>query len=202
MYLRRERGIMCGARSRQCRRAHRAGAGKFHDNYLTEVFTACSSLFVSLMVLSMGPMARAPGGAQAGQKGVYVRRVEPTSPAGTLLKRGDIVLAFDGTDIANDGTVPFRSGERISFSYLVSKKYVGDKVRACLGVWLRPPCATDRSWRVGGCLWPALSASFTWGTELIARQDTCSMQHDVLPFPWLICSRLRRRIFAALILCI
>ena len=67
--------------------------------------------------------------AQAGQKGVYVRRVEPTSPAGKMLKRGDIVLAFDGTDIANDGTVPFRSGERISFSYLVSKKYVGEKAR-------------------------------------------------------------------------
>ena len=31
-------------------------------------------------------------------------------------------------DIANDGTVPFRSGERISFNYLVSKKYTAEKV--------------------------------------------------------------------------
>jgi hypothetical protein len=30
-------------------------------------------------------------------------------------------MSFDGVDIANDGTVPFRSGERISFSYLVSQ---------------------------------------------------------------------------------
>ena len=97
-------------------------------------------------------MARAPGGAQAGQKGVYVRRVEPTSPAGALLKRGDIVLAFDGTDIANDGTVPFRSGERISFSYLVSKKYVRDKVRACRGACCNSPCATGRSWRLGSAV--------------------------------------------------
>lgn len=67
--------------------------------------------------------------AQAGQKGVYVRRVEPTSPASAALRRGDIVLSFDGTDIANDGTVPFRSGERISFSYLVSRKYVGEQAR-------------------------------------------------------------------------
>ena len=58
-----------------------------------------------------------------------MRRVEPTSPASAALRRGDIVLSFDGTDIANDGTVPFRSGERISFSYLVSRKYVGDQAR-------------------------------------------------------------------------
>ena len=58
-----------------------------------------------------------------------MRRVEPTSPASAALRRGDIVLSFDGIDIANDGTVPFRSGERISFSYLVSRKYVGDQAR-------------------------------------------------------------------------
>lgn len=29
------------------------------------------------------------------------------------------------------GTVPFRSGERISFSYLVSQKYTNDKVQPC-----------------------------------------------------------------------
>ena len=62
-----------------------------------------------------------------------MRRVEPTSPASAALRRGDIVLSFDGTDIANDGTVPFRSGERISFSYLVSRKYVGQQARP--GVW-------------------------------------------------------------------
>ena len=28
--------------------------------------------------------------------------------------------------MAADGTVPFRSGERISFGYLVSQKFVGD----------------------------------------------------------------------------
>ncbi len=34
----------------------------------------------------------------------------------------DVLLSFDGVDIASDGTVPFRSGERISFSYLVSEQ--------------------------------------------------------------------------------
>ncbi|MCD7459804.1 hypothetical protein HAX54_042019 [Datura stramonium] len=31
--------------------------------------------------------------------------------------------------VANDGTVPFRHGERIGFSYLVSQKYTGDDAR-------------------------------------------------------------------------
>ncbi len=35
--------------------------------------------------------------------------------------------SFDGVDIGSDGTVPFRSGERISFTYLISQKYTGDE---------------------------------------------------------------------------
>ena len=66
-------------------------------------------------------------GAQEGQKGVYIRRVEPTSPASEVLSEGDILMSFEGTDIANDGTVPFRSGERISFSYLISQKYTDEQ---------------------------------------------------------------------------
>lgn len=65
---------------------------------------------------------------QTGQKGVYIRRVEPTAPASSWLHEGDILMSFEGTDIANDGTVPFRSGERISFSYLISQKYTDEQV--------------------------------------------------------------------------
>ena len=43
-----------------------------------------------------------------------------------LRGKEDVLLAFDGVAIANDGTVPFRSGERISFSYLVSQKYTNE----------------------------------------------------------------------------
>ena len=41
------------------------------------------------------------------------------------MHRVHYVGAFDGVEIANDGTVPFRTGERISFNYLVSGKYMG-----------------------------------------------------------------------------
>ena len=51
-----------------------------------------------------------------------MRSVNPTSAATSHLKPDDVILAFDGIEIANDGTVPFRTGERIAFSYLISNK--------------------------------------------------------------------------------
>ncbi|CAD7704517.1 unnamed protein product [Ostreobium quekettii] len=67
-----------------------------------------------------------------GQKGVLVRRIEPTCPASQHIDQYDILMKFDGVDIANDGTVPFRSGERIGFTYLVSRKYIDDEVEVSL----------------------------------------------------------------------
>ncbi|XP_071710998.1 protease Do-like 9 [Rutidosis leptorrhynchoides] len=60
-------------------------------------------------------------------KGVRIKRIEPTAPESNVLNPSDIILSFDGVNVANDGTVPFRHGERIGFSYLVSQKYTGDK---------------------------------------------------------------------------
>ncbi|KAF3329156.1 Protease Do-like 9 [Carex littledalei] len=73
------------------------------------------------------PDLRKSMGMKPDQKGVRVRRVEPTAPESGCLHPSDIILSFDGVDIANDGTVPFRHGERIGFSYLVSQKYTGEK---------------------------------------------------------------------------
>lgn len=72
------------------------------------------------------PELRMSLGLGPAQKGVRIRRVEPTSPESQFLKPSDVILSFDGINIANDGTVPFRHGERIGFSYLVSQKYTGD----------------------------------------------------------------------------
>ncbi|KAG2424070.1 hypothetical protein HYH02_015249 [Chlamydomonas schloesseri] len=78
-----------------------------------------------------GAGAGAGAGVQGGMghKGVLVRGVNPTSAAAAVLRPDDVLLAFDGTAISNDGTVPFRTGERISFSYLVTNKFVGDTAR-------------------------------------------------------------------------
>ncbi|XP_031373843.1 protease Do-like 9 [Punica granatum] len=72
------------------------------------------------------PDLRMAMGMKSDQKGVRIKRIDPTSPEHAVLKPSDIILGFDGVDIANDGTVPFRHGERIGFSYLVSQKYTGD----------------------------------------------------------------------------
>ncbi|XP_021733670.1 protease Do-like 9 [Chenopodium quinoa] len=73
------------------------------------------------------PDLRLAMGMKSDQKGVRVRRVDPTAPESKVLKPSDVILSFDGVDIANDGTVPFRHGERMGFSYLISQKYTGDK---------------------------------------------------------------------------
>lgn len=72
------------------------------------------------------PDLRLSMGMKPDQKGVRIRRIDPTAPESMLLMPSDVLLSFDGVDIANDGAVPFRHGERIGFSYLVSQKYSGD----------------------------------------------------------------------------
>ncbi|KAG0474142.1 hypothetical protein HPP92_015999 [Vanilla planifolia] len=59
-------------------------------------------------------------------EGVLVRRVEPTSPAHGILKEGDVIVSFDGVKVGCEGTVRFRSSERIAFRCLISKKFSGD----------------------------------------------------------------------------
>ncbi|KAF1878401.1 hypothetical protein Lal_00047069 [Lupinus albus] len=59
-------------------------------------------------------------------EGVLVRRVEPTSDANNVLKEGDVIVRFDDVRVGCEGTVPFRSNERIAFHYLISQKFAGD----------------------------------------------------------------------------
>ncbi|OWM72285.1 hypothetical protein CDL15_Pgr018170 [Punica granatum] len=54
--------------------------------------------------------------------GVLVNRINPLSDAYNILKKDDIILAFDEVPIANDGTIPFRNRERITFDHLASMK--------------------------------------------------------------------------------
>eukprot|EP00897_Mesotaenium_endlicherianum_P005554 jgi/Mesen1/5026/ME000025S04425 len=66
------------------------------------------------------------------QTGVFINRVQPLSSVCEVVKPGDILLAFDGSPIADDGTVAFRSGERIDFSYLVTRKFAREVSRLTL----------------------------------------------------------------------
>lgn len=50
------------------------------------------------------PDLRMSVGMAPNQKGVRIRRVEPTFSESYHLKPSDVILSFDGVDIANDGT--------------------------------------------------------------------------------------------------
>eukprot|EP00455_Lapot_gusevi_P051338 TRINITY_DN7627_c0_g1_i3.p1 TRINITY_DN7627_c0_g1~~TRINITY_DN7627_c0_g1_i3.p1 ORF type:complete len:399 (-),score=100.17 TRINITY_DN7627_c0_g1_i3:52-1248(-) len=63
------------------------------------------------------------------QSGVLVNKVYLNSACRGLVHANDVVLAVDGHDVGNDGSVTFRNRERIVFDWLVSKKFAGDKVR-------------------------------------------------------------------------
>ncbi|KAF7140763.1 hypothetical protein RHSIM_Rhsim06G0024600 [Rhododendron simsii] len=62
------------------------------------------------------------------QQGVLITEVNPNYPEFEVLKPYDVILSIDGININNDGTVPFKRGRRIEFSYLITRKYKGDKV--------------------------------------------------------------------------
>uniref|UniRef100_A0A803KMJ4 Protease Do-like PDZ domain-containing protein n=1 Tax=Chenopodium quinoa TaxID=63459 RepID=A0A803KMJ4_CHEQI len=72
-------------------------------------------------------------GMDTGMTGVLVSKINPISEAHKILKIDDVILAFDGVAIANDGTVittmvvPFRNRERITFDHLVSMKKPNEK---------------------------------------------------------------------------
>jgi PDZ domain len=78
-------------------------------------------------------LARTTARVQGGKRGVLLTYVDPTASAGGQLQEGDVLAHFDGAPVSSDGTTPFRTGERIMFSYLVSQRFVGDtvKVRTC-----------------------------------------------------------------------
>lgn len=52
-----------------------------------------------------------------------------------MLHKGDVVMKVDGIKVANDGSIPFRSGERVSLRYYMSQLFPGDKVQ-----YTFPPC--------------------------------------------------------------
>ncbi|KAL8271019.1 hypothetical protein Esti_005060 [Eimeria stiedai] len=61
------------------------------------------------------------------QQGVLVKKVDGASYARDVLQRGDIVLTVNGSRVASDGSVSFRNGERILFSWVFSQLFVGDR---------------------------------------------------------------------------
>jgi len=62
------------------------------------------------------------------QSGILVTSVAPLFEGDDKLKAHDILLGIDDFDVANDGTIEFRPGERIDFLYAIDRKQLGDPV--------------------------------------------------------------------------
>ena len=88
-------------------------------------FTGFPSIGIQWQKMESEALRRSAG-MLPGHHGVMIRNIQPIGDAAKKLEIGDILMSFDGIQVANDGTVPFRSGERIAFSYLTSQKFSGD----------------------------------------------------------------------------
>lgn len=54
--------------------------------------------------------------------------VQPTYPASKVLRRGDVIMKVDGIRVSNDGSIPFRAGERVALKYYMSQLFPEDEV--------------------------------------------------------------------------
>eukprot|EP01126_Amoeba_proteus_P038747 TRINITY_DN4054_c0_g1_i17.p1 TRINITY_DN4054_c0_g1~~TRINITY_DN4054_c0_g1_i17.p1 ORF type:complete len:328 (-),score=71.05 TRINITY_DN4054_c0_g1_i17:14-997(-) len=62
------------------------------------------------------------------QTGCLITKISPVSPAFKVLLVNDIILSVEGTPVANDGSVPFRNGQRLYLNYLFTNKFVGESL--------------------------------------------------------------------------
>lgn len=85
--------------------------------------------------------------------GVLVKHVEKPTPAAEKLSKGDVVTHIDGVPISSGGTVPYRAGARITFTYLCTRKFVGDTVTLTI---VRAGKVTDITYPLGNVTDPLL----------------------------------------------
>ncbi|MFO7760162.1 MAG: serine protease [Desulfobia sp.] len=58
--------------------------------------------------------------------GALVNKIYPGSPCEGILRENDIIIAIEGQQVGNDGTVELRPGQRTYFGLLIQKKQVGE----------------------------------------------------------------------------
>ena len=64
----------------------------------------------------------------ADEHGALINKISIGSPSESFLKSEDVILSVDGADVAYDGTIEFRKGQRTYFGYLIQNKQIGDIV--------------------------------------------------------------------------
>jgi hypothetical protein len=76
----------------------------------------------------ISPAYKAERGLAPDAHGVVVEEVAPGGTGDGVLLRGDVLLAVDGVEIADDGSVPLAS-VRGPFGHIIDMKQVGEEVR-------------------------------------------------------------------------
>ena len=62
------------------------------------------------------------------ENGALINKVLPGAPAESYLQSEDVIMAVDGEDVAYDGTIAFRKGQRTYFGYIIQNKQLGETV--------------------------------------------------------------------------
>jgi len=65
---------------------------------------------------------------EADEQGALINKISIGSPSESFLKNEDVILSVDGADVAYDGTIEFRKGQRTYFGYIIQNKQIGDSV--------------------------------------------------------------------------
>ncbi len=60
------------------------------------------------------------------ETGILVTRIAPRFAGDDKMKAHDVLLTIDGFDVAGDGTIATRPGERITFRWAIDRKQVGE----------------------------------------------------------------------------
>jgi S1-C subfamily serine protease len=60
--------------------------------------------------------------------GVLITEIAPLFGGDGKLRARDVLLGIDDSDVANDGTVEFRPGERIGLLYVIDRKQMGESI--------------------------------------------------------------------------
>jgi len=117
--------------------------------------------------------------------GVLITGVVHGGSASGVLEKGDVLLMLDRKNVAADGSIHFRKGERIDLSYQVARRHVGETMPVkvyrdgemlSFELPMKPPCflVAEDSYDVkptyyiyGGLLFVPLSRDLlmTWGSE-------------------------------------
>jgi S1-C subfamily serine protease len=128
---------------------------------------------------------RSLGLSPKSHSGVLITGVVHGSSAHGVLQKGDVLLMLDQKNIAADGSIRFRKGERIDLAYQVARRHVGETMPVkiyrngevlSLDILMKPPrfLVAEASYDVkptyylyGGLLFVPLSRDLllTWGSE-------------------------------------